>query len=73
MKGNMFVFFLATSLLMCASRGHAMARRPSEKFSMELTDEYGYEGIRQGRQGNTGNFLISLKYSKHYLNVKKLW
>jgi len=53
MKGNMFVFFLATSLLMCASRGHAMARRPSEKFSMELTDEYGYEGIRQGRQGNT--------------------
>ena len=57
---------------MCASRGHAMARRPSEKFSMELTDEYGYEGIRQGRQGNTGNFLISLKNSKHYLNVK-IW
>ena len=68
MKGNMFAFLLATTILLCARRGHAMARRPSEKFSMELTDEFGYEGIRQGRQGNTGNFLISLKNSKHYLN-----
>jgi len=53
MKGNMFAFLLATTILLCARRGHAMARRPSENFSVELTDEFGYEGIRQGRQGNT--------------------
>ena len=78
MEQKMFFFLFATSILLCARRGHAMVPQPYEELLAKLADKYGYEmaernvETRAFNKEKEGNVLFIIVFWNLYLKDFKV-
>ena len=59
MERKIVFFLLATSVLLCAKRGHALVPKPHEELFAKLADKYEDEMVLENVEArNSGNFHV---------------
>ena len=70
MERKIVFFLLATSVLLCAKRGHAMVPKPYEELFAMLEDKYEDEMVQGSVEArNSGNFHMYLNFQNHQSKI----
>ena len=70
MERKIVFFLLATSVLLCAKRGHAMVPKPHEELLAKFANRYGDEMILGNVEArNSGNFHMYLNFQNHQSKI----